>query len=77
VTKIVVDSNIIFSAILNSQGKIGQLIIDGSRFLTNHLNGILWTGDKQLINGLSKKGYHQTISTEKLYKKYLNKQLQR
>jgi len=30
--KIIVDSNIVFSAILNSQGKIGQLIINGSKF---------------------------------------------
>ena len=29
--RIVVDSNIVFSAILNSQGKIGQLIINGSK----------------------------------------------
>ncbi len=28
-TKIVVDSNIVFSAILNSQSNIGQLIING------------------------------------------------
>jgi len=32
VSKIVVDSNIVFSAILNSQNKIGQLILDGSRY---------------------------------------------
>jgi predicted nucleic acid-binding protein len=30
--KIIVDTNIVFSAILNSQGKIGQLIINGSKF---------------------------------------------
>lgn len=30
--KIVVDSNIIFSAILNTQSRIGQLILNGSRF---------------------------------------------
>ncbi len=30
--KIIVDSNIVFSAILNSQSKIGQLIINGSKF---------------------------------------------
>ena len=29
---VVVDSNIVFSAILNSQSKIGQLIINSSRF---------------------------------------------
>jgi predicted nucleic acid-binding protein len=30
--RIVVDSNIVFSAILNSSGKIGQLIIGGSKY---------------------------------------------
>lgn len=30
--RIVVDSNIVFSAILNSQGKIGNLIINGSKY---------------------------------------------
>lgn len=30
--KIVVDSNIVFSAILNTQSKIGQLLINGSKF---------------------------------------------
>jgi len=147
--KIVVDSNIVFSAILNSQSKIGQLLINGSKYfdffsigllkneifehrnkilsvsgfsiqqfeksllfitnrikfvdeiilsdnvisealelvseidendalfvaLTNHLNAKLWTGDKKLILGLKKKGYKQTISTEKLNKLFIEKQL--
>jgi predicted nucleic acid-binding protein len=30
--RIVVDSNIVFSAILNSSGRIGQLIIGGSKY---------------------------------------------
>ncbi|MCC5922064.1 MAG: hypothetical protein JJU23_15415 [Cyclobacteriaceae bacterium] len=147
--KIIVDTNIVFSAILNSQGKIGQLIISGSKFfnfytvrllkdeiaehkdkilkisgftneqftksyeiitkritfvdeilisdnelikshalvadidendalfvaLTNHLNGKLWTGDKKLIAGLQRKGYPNTLSTHKLYEKFIEKQL--
>lgn len=39
--KIIVDSNIVFSAILNSQGKIGQLIINGSKFLKFYTVGLL------------------------------------
>jgi predicted nucleic acid-binding protein len=39
--KIIVDTNIIFSAILNSQGKIGQLIINGSKFFTFYTVGLL------------------------------------
>jgi len=39
--KIIVDTNIVFSAILNSQGKIGQLIINGSNFFTFYTVGLL------------------------------------
>jgi predicted nucleic acid-binding protein len=39
--KIVVDSNIVFSAILNTQSKIGQLIINGSRFFDFYTVGLL------------------------------------
>lgn len=39
--KIIVDSNIVFSAILNSQGKIGQLIINGSRHFKFYTVGLL------------------------------------
>ena len=39
--KIIVDTNIVFSAILNSQGKIGQLIINGSKFFTFYTVGML------------------------------------
>lgn len=39
--KIIVDTNIVFSAILNSQGKIGQLIINGSKFFKFYSVGLL------------------------------------
>jgi predicted nucleic acid-binding protein len=39
--KIAVDSNIVFSAILNSQSKIGQLIITGSKFFQFYSIGLL------------------------------------
>ena len=39
--KIIVDSNIVFSAILNSQGKIGQLIINGSKHFELFTVGLL------------------------------------
>lgn len=39
--KIIVDTNIVFSAILNSQGKIGQLIINGAKFFTFYTVGLL------------------------------------
>ncbi len=147
--KIVIDSNIVFSAILNTKSKIGQLIINGSMFfsfytvgllkdeifehrskileltgftenqfneiyqliadkirfvdeilltdeeiskasdlvsgidnddamfvaLNNHLLANLWTGDKQLINGLKKKGYSRLFTTDDLYQLYLLRQI--
>lgn len=39
--KIVVDSNIVFSAILNSHSQIGQLLIDGSNFFEFFSVGLL------------------------------------
>jgi predicted nucleic acid-binding protein len=39
--KIVIDSNIVFSAILNTQSNIGHLIINGSRFFHFYTVGLL------------------------------------
>lgn len=39
--KIIIDSNIVFSAILNSKGKIGQLMINGSKFFKFFAVGLL------------------------------------
>ena len=39
--KIVVDSNIVFSAILNTQSKIGQLLINGSKYFDFYTVGLL------------------------------------
>jgi predicted nucleic acid-binding protein len=39
--KVVVDSNIVFSAILNTKGKIGQLIINGSKYFDYYSIGLL------------------------------------
>jgi len=39
--RIIVDSNIVFSAVLNSKGKIGQLIINGSKHFTFYTVGLL------------------------------------
>jgi predicted nucleic acid-binding protein len=147
----VVDSNIIFSAILNPDNKIGQIIINGSKYFTfitvdqlneeieNHKDKILkisglshhdflrlfgliktkikfvhhllisdenyqkaeqltlgidsddlffvglslqyncklWSGDKRLINGLHKKGFKLTITTDEIFQLYLNKEFNR
>jgi predicted nucleic acid-binding protein len=34
--------------------------------LANHLDALLWTGDKMLIDGLRKKGYRKIINTMEL-----------
>jgi predicted nucleic acid-binding protein len=147
----VVDSNIIFSAILNPDNKIGQIIINGSKYFTfitvdqlqeeieNHKDKILkisglshpdflslfgfiktkikfvhhllisdenyqkakqlthgidsddllfvglslqyncklWSGDKRLINGLHKKGFKLTTTTDEIFQIYLNREFNR
>lgn len=144
--KVAVDSNIVFSAILNTDGKIGQLLLlSGNKFefysisdlkteilrykskilaitnyseqefsliygevikqiffvntslisnevirdareatadvdindtmfvaLASHLKSKLWSGDKKLKEGLSKKGLDVVISTEDLYQIFLH-----
>ena len=35
--------------------------------LTEHLNAILWTGDKELLEGLKAKHFRNIISTQDLY----------
>ena len=139
--KIVVDTNIVFSGMLNSTGRIGRLLLTSKRYfqfyscdflrhellkhrrrllkltklsepelvelenlitqnitfinealipvtvlqaaeqlvsdidpddplfvaLTNHLKAKLWTGDKELIEGLRAKGYKRIITTAELF----------
>ena len=149
--KIIVDSNILFSAVLNINSRIGQIIINGQEFydfyapkyarteilkhkdkikkiaqlndeeflevyelifgyitILNHsilpknyfnkafeyceqididdtffvgfsayLKSKLWTGDKKLIIGLQNKGFRRTITTEELYKDFIEKSKQK
>lgn len=44
--------------------------IDDCEFvaLTEHIKGSLWTGDKNLIKGLTRKNWMKFVSTEDLYK---------
>ncbi len=43
--------------------------IDDTEFvaLTEHIKGKLWSGDKELKKGLTKKGWNKFISTEELF----------
>jgi predicted nucleic acid-binding protein len=44
--------------------------IDDTEFvaLTEHIQGKLWTGDKELMKGLKKKNWEKLVSTDELYK---------
>jgi len=49
--------------------------IDDAEFvaLAEHIKGRLWSGDKELKNGLSKKGWNKFISTEELFEKVIKR----
>jgi putative PIN family toxin of toxin-antitoxin system len=49
--------------------------IDDTEFiaLTDHIKGIFWSGDKELQNGLAKKGWTKFITTDELYRKQFRK----
>lgn len=72
--KVVVDSNIVFSAILNSQGKIGNLIINGSKyfefFTVNLLKSEIFEHKDKIIkiSGLTESQFEKSyyIITERI-----------
>ncbi len=76
-TKIIIDSNIAFSAILNFNSRIGQIIINGSKYYDfyspEYIRGKLWTGDKKLIKGLTGIGFKRLITTDNLYEDFIKK----
>jgi hypothetical protein len=37
--------------------------------LTEHIKGRLWSGDKELQKGLTKKGWNKFITTDELYER--------
>jgi predicted nucleic acid-binding protein len=51
--KVIVDSNILFSALLSKNSKLKYPFVA----LTIFLDGYLWTGDKKLKKSLEKKGF--------------------
>jgi predicted nucleic acid-binding protein len=66
--RIVIDTNIAFSAILNTNSLIAKILLYDVEFvaLTDHIHGRLWSGDKVLQHGLIKKGWNKFISTAEL-----------
>lgn len=51
--------------------------VDDTEFvaLTEHIKGKLWSGDKSLLSGITKKGWRKNISTKELLKKINLKKL--
>jgi predicted nucleic acid-binding protein len=49
--------------------------IDDAEFvaLTEHIKGKLWSGDKEMKEGLKKKGWNKFISTEELYERIIRR----
>lgn len=150
-TKIIVDTNIVFSALLNTNSRIGQILINGKDYfdfyspeyvrfeifqhkekiksigklsedefietyslilrnitilnhsiippeiyriaqllcqdididdtifvaVSNFTDGILWTGDMKLLNGLKNKGYEQVMKTDEVYQDFLTREKQK
>jgi predicted nucleic acid-binding protein len=149
-TKIIVDTNVVFSALLNSNSRIGRLLLNSRDYfefysckylqkeiqrhlskirsysklndedlfelinliesriffidecllseaiiveakelvsdidfddfafvaITNHLDGLLWTGDKELTAGLRKKGYKNIVTTLELWEMLEQQEMQ-
>ncbi len=50
--------------------------VDDSVFIAfaEFLNAKLWTGDKKLINGLLKKGFKRLLTTEELFRDFIDKE---
>lgn len=53
--KVIVDANIVFSALLNTNGKIGDLLLNSNNLI------------EFIAPGLTEKGFNLTISTNELY----------
>ena len=56
--------------LINAENLTYDVDIDDTEFiaLTNHISGKFWSGDKELIRGLSHKNWKKFISTNELYK---------
>jgi len=53
---------------LKAENLTTNIYIDDTDFvaLTDYLKGVLWTGDKELYNGLINKGFKKVVRTQEL-----------
>jgi len=53
---------------LKAENLTTNIDIDDTDFvaLTDYLKGVLWTGDKELYNGLINKGFKKVVCTQEL-----------
>ncbi|MFA6402972.1 MAG: PIN domain-containing protein [Salinivirgaceae bacterium] len=74
--KFIRDELIPKSYLIEAEKILQEIDIDDTVFvaLADHLQANLWTGDLELINGLQKQGYKNTITTKELYQIYLKKE---
>ncbi len=56
---------------LHAESLTNDIDIDDTEFvaLTEQIKGKLWSGDKELKNGLIKKGWNKFVTTEELFQK--------
>ena len=59
----------------SAKSMTSDIDIDDTEFvaLTEHIKGKLWSGDKELQKGLSKKGWNKFISTEELFDRIIGR----
>ena len=74
--KFIRDTLIPKTDLLHAEEFLREIDLDDTIFLalSIHLNAKLWTGDLELINGLNRKGYKNTITTQELFGIYLKKE---
>jgi predicted nucleic acid-binding protein len=76
--KFVIDTNIVFSAVLNPDSPIGQIILNGSKYFQfssiNQLKDEIDKHEDKILNisGLNKKDYHKIYGLIKSNKPFRN-----